>query len=70
MCVMHQADNAFSIRSTWLCYQLVRFSTVAYNSKHCVLDLSLIDLPFSPISMCHFDSAVSLGVELDNQVSA
>ena len=25
MGVMHEADNAYSIRSTWLCYRLVRF---------------------------------------------
>ena len=41
---------------------------VAYNGKQCILDLSLINslLTFS-IWMCHFDSEVSLGVELDNQ---
>ena len=30
MGVMHEADNAYSIRSTWLCYRLVRFLTTAY----------------------------------------
>ena len=66
--VVHEADNAYSIRGTCLCDRLVRFLTVAYNGKHCILDLSLIDLLliFS-IWMCHFDSVVSLGVELDNQ---
>ena len=28
--VMHEADNAYSIRSTWLCYRLVRFLITAY----------------------------------------
>ena len=28
--VMHEADNAYSIRSTWLCYQQVRFLITAY----------------------------------------
>ena len=28
--VMHEADNAYSIRSTWLCYPLVRFPITAY----------------------------------------
>ena len=44
--VMHKADNAYLIQSTWLqlCYQLVRFFTVAYNGKYFTLDLSLIDL--------------------------
>ena len=27
----HEAFNAFSIRSTWLCYRLVRFLKTAYN---------------------------------------
>ena len=27
-----------------MCYRLVRFLAVAYNGKHCILDLSLIDL--------------------------
>ena len=28
--VMHEADNAYSIRSTWMCYRLVRFLITAY----------------------------------------
>ena len=28
--VMHEADNAYSIQSTWLCYRLVRFLITAY----------------------------------------
>ena len=31
--VMYEADNAYSIRSTWLCYRQVRFFTVAYSAK-------------------------------------
>ena len=30
MGVMHEADNAYSIRSTWLCYRLVQFLITAY----------------------------------------
>ena len=30
MGVMHEADSAYSIRSTWLCYRLVRFLITAY----------------------------------------
>ena len=41
---MHEADNVYSIRSTWLRYRMVRFLTVTYSGKHCILDLSLIDL--------------------------
>ena len=28
--VMHEADNAYSIWSTWLCYRLVHFDSVVY----------------------------------------
>ena len=28
--VMHEADSAYSIRSTWLCYRLVQFLITAY----------------------------------------
>ena len=28
--VMHKADNAYSIWSTWLCYRLVQFLITAY----------------------------------------
>ena len=61
MGVMHEIDNAYSIRSTWIVYR---------HSKHWILDLSLTDLlliSFFPIWMCHFDSVVSLGAEPDNQ---
>ena len=50
--VMHEADNAYLIQSTWLCYRLVRFLTVAYSGKHCILDLSLIYLL---LSFCYLD---------------
>ena len=39
---------------------------VACNGKHCILDLSLIDLLLI-FSHHHFDSVVSLGVEPDSQ---
>ena len=65
---MHEADNAYSICRTWLCYRLVRLLTVAYSSKHYVLDLSPTGLLLTfSIRMCNFDSVVSLGVELDSQ---
>ena len=62
---MHEADNAYSIRSTRLC-----LISVAYNGERFILDLSLTDLSFCflfSIWMCHFDLVVSLGVEKDNQ---
>ena len=72
---MHEADNAYSIQSTWLCYRLVavRFLKVAYDGRHFILDLSSIDLLlillllFFSIWICHFDSVVSLVVERENQ---
>ena len=44
MTLYYHCDNAYSIRSTGLCYRLIPFLTVAYNGKHCTMDLSLIDL--------------------------
>ena len=32
--VMHEADNAYSIRSTWLCYRLDRFLTLVTNGSN------------------------------------
>ena len=61
---MHEADNAYSIWSTWLCYRLVQFLTVAYNGKYFIWICRL--LIFS-IWMCHFDLVVYLGDEPDNQ---
>ena len=57
-----------ALTQTWFCHQLVGFLTVAYSGKHCILDLSFIDLQliFS-ISICHSDPVVSLDVEPDNQ---
>ena len=65
--VMHEADNAYRIRSTWLCYRLVQFLTVAYNAKHSywICRLSIYHWFFS-IWMCHFNAMVSLGVKSDN----
>ena len=51
-----------------MCYRLAQFLTVTYNDKHCVLDLSLLDLLLIFfIWMCHFDLVVSLDVEPDIQ---
>ena len=67
--VKHEADNAYSIWSTWLCYWQVGFPKVAYSGKQYILDLSLINSLLSPfIWMCHFDSIVPLDLELNNQV--
>ena len=38
--VMHEADNAYSIWSTWLCYRLVRFLITAYILKKLLQILS------------------------------
>ena len=40
MGVLHEAGSAYSIKSNWLCYQLVRFFMVTYNGKHCIMNLS------------------------------
>ena len=42
---------------------------VAYNAKHYILNLLLINLllSFLVIWINHYDSMVSLGAELDNQ---
>ena len=39
--VMHEADNACSIRSTWLCCRQVQVLTAAHSGKHYMLDLTL-----------------------------
>ena len=65
-CFMHDADNAYSIRSTWSCCWLFRFFTVAHNGKLYSLVFSLISLFIFSLWMCPFDSIVSLDVELDN----
>ena len=31
---MHEADNAYAIRSTWLCDRQVQFLKTNYNSQH------------------------------------
>ena len=48
-----------------MCHRQVQILTIAYNGKHYIWVLSLIDFF---IWMCHFDSIVSSNVELDNQV--
>ena len=60
--VTHEADNAYSIQSSWLCYRRVQFLTEAYNSKLSILVL----FNFHFLWMCPFDSTVSLGVEGEN----
>ena len=60
--VMHEVDNACSIRSTWLCYWLVRFLVTAYICNNyyrfCRTLLILLDMSFS-LSL-HFLSVLSL----------
>ena len=48
MGVMHDADNTYSIQSTWLCCRYVQFLTVAYNSGLFVMVLSSINLLIFP----------------------
>ena len=40
-CAIHEADNEGLIQSTWFCYWMAPFLTVAYNGKHYILVLSL-----------------------------
>ena len=54
--VMHEADEVYSIRSTWLCYWLDHFLTIA-NNTWIFLEIFnfLLDLPsiyFSGFSGC------------------
>ena len=50
--VMHEANNAYSIWSTWLCYRRVRFLTVTYNGKLFTLVLPLFySLIFFPLDV-------------------
>ena len=60
---MHEADNTYSIWSTWLCYQLVQFLITAYISEQLLqilLDFTdLLDMSFS-LSL-YFLPVLSLG---------
>ena len=62
---MHEADSAYSIRSTWLCYRRVRSLTVAYNGQHTFV-LSLVIYIIFPLCTCPFNSMASSGVEADS----
>ena len=63
--VMHEADNVYSIRSTWLCYRLVCILRLAYNGKDYNLKLKLINLllSFFNLDVSFFYSIASLGVD-------
>ena len=54
---MHEADDAYSIWSTWSCYWLDQFLTLALNTL--ILLISYISLDLSTIYFAHFS-----GVEL------
>ena len=45
--VMHEADDAYSIRSTWSCYWLDQFFTLALNTL--ILSIFYISLDWSTI---------------------
>ena len=50
--VMHEADDAYSIRSTWSCYWLDQFLTLALNTL--ILSIFYISLDLSTIYFAHF----------------
>ena len=52
MGVMHEADDAYSIRSTWLCYWLDQFLTLALNTL--ILSIFYISLDLSTIYFTDF----------------
>ena len=52
MGVMHEADDAYSIWSTWLCYWLDQFLTLALNTL--ILSIFYISLDLSTIYFAHF----------------
>ena len=62
---MHEADSAYSIRSTWLSYQQVQFRTLAYYGYHCIFFFRLLINSFF-IWICPFDSIVPLDVKPDD----
>ena len=49
---MHEADNAYSIWSTWLCYWLDQFLTLALNTL--IMSIFYISLDLSTIYFTHF----------------
>ena len=50
--VMHEADDAYSIRSTWSCYWLDQFLTLALITL--ILSIFYISLDLSAIYFAHF----------------
>ena len=50
--VMHEADNAYSIQSTWLCYWLDQFLTLALNIL--ILSIFYISMDLSTNYFAHF----------------
>ena len=50
--VMHEADDAYSIRSTWSCNWLDQFLTLAFNTL--ILSIFYISLDLSTIYFAHF----------------
>ena len=60
--VVHEADNVYSIQSTWLCYRMVRFLITAYICLYLLQILShftdLLDMSFS--LLLHFLPVLSL----------
>ena len=51
MGVMHEADDAYSIQSTWSCYWLDQFLTLTLNTL--ILSISYISLDLSTIYFAH-----------------
>ena len=58
---MHEADDAYSIRSTWLCYWLDQFLTLALNIL--ILSIFYISMDLSTNYFAHL-----VGVELPLRV--
>ena len=50
--VLDEADNAYSIQSTWSCYWLDQFLTLALNTL--ILSIFYISLDLSTIYFAHF----------------
>ena len=49
---LHSTDDAYSIRSTWSCYWLDQFLTLALNTL--ILSIFYISLDLSTIYFAHF----------------
>ena len=50
--IMHEADDAYSIRSTWSCYWLDQFLTLALNIL--ILSIFYISMDLSTNYCAHF----------------